>query len=300
MKTTLESLLDQNQPILTDGAMGTMLFAMGLQNGEAPELWNVEHPGKIRKVHQQYIQAGSQIILTNTFGGNRLRLQMHGLQDRASEINKAGATLARQEADAAQTPVIVGGSIGPTGSVLAPYGELEYEDAVEAFAEQAQALANGGVDVFWVETMFDLTEVKAAVEACQQVDSHTPIVATMTFDTHGRTMMGTTPEQAIQSIGELDVIAIGGNCGNGPEEIQTVIEKMRIQQPEAVLIAKSNAGMPHFEDDVPIYDATPDVMASYALTVHELGAQIIGACCGSTPNHIAAMASALGRSEALS
>lgn len=289
MKTTLPELLAKQQPILADGAMGTMLFSLGLANGESPELWNVDQPDKVRQVHHAYIEAGSQIILTNTFGCNRIRLMMHGAGDRAAELNLAAARLARAEADAAPQPVVVAGDIGPTGSILEPYGDLSFETAAAAFEEQARALIEGGVDVLWTETMSDLEEVRAAVEGCRRADPNFPIVSTMTFDMNGRTMMGVTPEQALEEISKLGVIALGGNCGNGPHEIETVITKMRSVNPNVILVAKSNAGMPHLHEDRAVYDATPEDMAEYAVKVRRLGASIIGACCGSTPDHVRAM-----------
>ncbi len=295
MRTTLHDLLASNPVILADGAMGTMLFSAGLQNGESPELWNVEHPDRVRNVHRGYIEAGSQIILTNTFGCNRLRLQLHDLGARARELNLAAARLARAEADAALNAVAVGGSMGPTGSILAPYGTLAFDEAVAVFAEQALALVEGGVDVLWVETMSDLEEVRAAVAGCRQAAPDFPVVTTMTFDTHGRTMMGVTPQKALEGLSQLGVEALGGNCGNGPQEIEGVIEKMRAANPQIVLVAKSNAGLPHMESGTPVYDATPEVMADYAIKVRDLGARIIGGCCGSTPNHIRAMAQVLAK-----
>jgi len=295
MQTSLQDLLKSGGPIVADGAMGTMLFELGLTQGDSPELWNVECPDRIRSVHRQYIEAGSQIVLTNTFGGNRLRLDLHKLADRAAELNEAGARLARAEADAADRAVVVGGSIGPTGSILVPYGDLEFGAAVEAFQNQAQALVAGGVDVLWIETMSDVKELRAAVEACQQGAPGFPLVATMTFDTHGHTMMGVTPETALEMINGLGVVALGGNCGNGPDEIEDVIRKMRETNPDVILVAKANAGIPHLENGAAVYDGTPEVMADYAVRVHHLGATVIGACCGSTPDHIRAMVRALGQ-----
>jgi 5-methyltetrahydrofolate--homocysteine methyltransferase len=293
MRTTLQDLLAAGTPVVADGGMGTMLFSLGLEQGASPELWNVDHPDRIRSVHRGYIEAGAQIILTNSFGGNRVRLGTHDLAGRAAELNAAAARLARAEADAAPQPVVVGGSMGPTGQMLAPMGALSFEDAVAAFAEQARALVEGGVDVLWIETMSDLEEVRAAHTACHQVAPEVPVVTTMTFDTRGRTMMGVTPERALSTLGEFGVIALGANCGNGPDEIEGVIEKMRAAGPDVPLVAKANAGLPHMVDGVAVYDATPDVMAGYARRVREHGAQIIGACCGSTPDHIRAIAGAL-------
>jgi 5-methyltetrahydrofolate--homocysteine methyltransferase len=293
MRTTLQDLLAAGTPVVADGGMGTMLFSLGLAQGASPELWNVDHPDRIRSVHRGYIEAGAQIILTNSFGGNRIRLERHDLAGRTAELNAAAGRLARAEADAAPQPVVVGGSMGPTGQMLAPMGTLSFEEAVEVFAEQARALVAGGVDVLWIETMSDLEEVRAAHTACRQAAPDVPVVTTMTFDTKGRTMMGVTPERALSTLGEFGVIALGANCGNGPDEIEGVIAKMSASGPAVPLIAKANAGLPHMVDGVAVYDATPDVMAAYARRVREHGAQIIGACCGSTPDHIRAIAGAL-------
>jgi methionine synthase I (cobalamin-dependent) len=293
MKTTWNDLLNSDAPILLDGAMGTMLFEQGLARGHSPEAWNVEEPDKVRYVHRAYIEAGSQVILTNTFGGNRVRLGMHKLEARVAELNEAAARLARAEADAAENPVAVAGSMGPTGSMMMPYGDMEYSTAVEIFEEQARGLLAGGVDVFWIETMADLEEVKAAVEGCRKVAPEMPIVTTLTFDTHGRTMMGIKPEQALETLRELNVMALGGNCGNGIDEIEAVVEKMHGVDENAVLVAKANVGVPRLVDDVAVYDSPPEVMGEYAIKVKGLGAKLIGACCGSTPEHIRIMADAL-------
>jgi 5-methyltetrahydrofolate--homocysteine methyltransferase len=293
MKTTLQTLLDSAGPIVADGGMGSMLFALGLTRGQSPELWNVEQPENVRRVHREYIQAGAMIILTNSFGGNRIRLGAHDLADRTVELNRAAAQLARAEADAADHPVVVAGSMGPTGKMLEPLGDLPFEEAEAAFAEQAGALVEGGVDVLWIETMSDLEEVRAAFEGCRRAAPGVPVVATMTFDTRGRTMMGVTPERALNTLAEFGVMALGANCGNGPDEIEGVIGKMHTAGPQTALVAKANAGLPHMEGDRAIYDATPDVMAAYALRVRDAGARIIGACCGSTPAHIQAITKAL-------
>lgn len=297
MQTTWQALLAAGQPIIADGGMGTMLIARGLPRGTAPELWNVERPDDVRAIHRAYIQAGAQIILTNSFGGNRLRLGMHGLAERTAELNRAAARLARAEADAVPQPVIVAGSIGPTGQMLAPMGTLPPEEAAAAFAEQAEALVAGGADVLWIETMSDLEEVRAAVAGCRGAAPEVPVVATMTFDTRGRTMMGTTPEQATAALSELGVVALGANCGKGPDELEAAIGRMQGAGPGVPLVAKANAGAPRLEGGVAVYDATPDVMAAYALRVRALGAGIIGACCGSTPEHIRAIAGALAAGD---
>ncbi len=291
--TTLQELLNTGETIVADGGMGSLLIARGLTSGTAPELWNIEKPEVIRQIHADYIQAGAQIILTNSFGGTRLRLDMHGLGERTEELNQAAARLARQEADSAPHPVVVGGSISQTGQFLEPLGTLKFEDAVAVYAEQARALIAGGVDVLWIETMADLQEVKAAVAGCREAQVDFPIVTTMTFDSNGRTMMGITPEQAINTLADMNVVALGGNCGNGPEEIIEVINKMRATNPDVILIAKANAGKPKMVDGAVTYDATPEDMGVYAQHVLDKGARIIGSCCGSTPAHVKAIAQAL-------
>jgi 5-methyltetrahydrofolate--homocysteine methyltransferase len=293
MKARLQDLLAEGKPVIADGAMGTMLQAAGLQPGDAPERWNVEKSDVIRAVHRAYIEAGAQIILTNTFGGNRIRLSLHALADRADELNYAAAQLARTVADAAPHPVIVAGSIGPTGQLLAPLGELEFEQAAGVFEEQARALVRGGVDVLWIETMSDLEEIRAGVTGSRRAAPDWPLVATMTFDTGGRTMMGVTPEKALEALQDLGVRALGGNCGRGPDEIEGVIARMHAANSQAVLVAKANAGLPRMVNGATVYEASPPVMAEHARKVRQCGAHIIGGCCGSTPDHIHAMAMAL-------
>jgi 5-methyltetrahydrofolate--homocysteine methyltransferase len=289
----IRSLLSENKYILTEGAMGTMLFAAGLTQGYSPEFWNVEQPEKVAAVHQAYLDAGAQILLTNTFGGNRFRLALHNAQDRVAELNRAAVELLQKVTQAAGRPILVAGDIGPTGQVLKPYGEMSFEEARAAFAEQAAALIRPGVHLIWIETMADLEEVRAAVEGVRQVSQEIPIMTTMTFDTRGRTMMGVTPEKAVTTMVSFGATAVGGNCGNGPDEILGVIKKMHATLPEAILVAKANAGVPTLVGGRPVYDATPADMAEYAVKVFHAGARIIGACCGSTPDHIKAIAQAL-------
>ncbi len=289
----LETLFEKEETILLDGAMGTMLMAHGLTQGDPPEEWNVSNPDVIRSVHREYIQSGSRIILTNTFGGNRHRLKLHTLEERVYELNRAGAELARAEADMAPHLVVVAGSMGPTGELIEPLGLLTFDGAREAFAEQAEGLEDGGVDVLWIETKSDLAEVKAAVQGAKEA-TDLPVVVTMTFDTRGHTMMGVSPVQALESLRELGLAALGANCGNGVSEIEGVIQAMRGVDKQVLLIAKSNAGIPQWVNNELVYDGTPEVMAGYARTVQGLGARLIGACCGSTPKHIRAMADALG------
>lgn len=288
------TLLDRDGLALADGAMGTMLFEQGLESGGSPELWNVDRPERVTGVHRGYLEAGSNLILTNTFGGNRFRLALHGLEGRVDELNRAGARLARQAADDRGSTAVVAGDIGPSGGILEPLGDLAYAAAVDGFAEQAQALIEGGVDVVWIETMSDLEEVHAAMEGVRRVSATMPLLTTMTFDTRGHTMMGVTPEQAVEALRGWGAAAVGGNCGNGPDEILEVIEKMRRHAADVRLVAKANAGIPAWKGGRAVYGAGPDEMAAYAVAVAERGAWMVGACCGSTPAHVRAMAEALG------
>jgi methionine synthase I (cobalamin-dependent) len=289
----IQSLLADQGYIVTDGAMGTVLFAAGLDQGDPPELWNLKHPQRVAAVHLAYLEAGARVLLTNTFGGNRHRLALHNAQDQAEQVNHAAAKILREVAAENGNSILVAGDIGPSGQVLAPYGELSFQDAKDGFTEQAAALISGAVDLIWIETMSDLEEVRAAVEGTRQVSEQIPIVTTMTFDTHGRTMMGVTPEQAIESLSSFGSVAQGGNCGNGPEEIIEVIEKMHAVDPSATLVAKANAGIPELIEGKPVYRASPETMADYAVRSYQAGARVIGTCCGSTPDHIKAIATAL-------
>lgn len=293
MSADLAQLLATQRTIVADGGMGTMLFASGLERGTSPERWNIERPDAVQHIHASYIAAGAQIILTNSFGGNRARLSTHGLAERATEFNRAAAQIARAAANAATYPVVVAGSIGPSGQLLAPLGDLEAAAAAAMFAEQAAALVEGGVDVLWIETMSDLAEVQAAIEGCRRAAPAAPLVATLTYDTHGRTMMGLTPEHAASALQEQGLLAHGANCGNGPDELLAALERMQQAQLNAVLVAKANAGLPRMVDNQTVYDAAPPVMAAYAVQARAKGARIIGACCGSTPDHIRAIAEAL-------
>jgi len=287
------AVLAKGGPILADGAMGTMLFASGLQFGDPPEVWNLTQPDIIRRVHRGYLDAGSRILLTNTFGGNRLRLSLHGLQDRVAELNRTAAILLRAEVNAAGGRALVAGDIGPSGEIMAPLGTLDYDEAVDVFAEQAAALVAGGVDLIWIETMSDLPEIRAAIEGVRRVSPGIPLIATMTFDTRGHTMMGVTPEQAVEALAAWGADAIGGNCGNGPDELIPMIARMHAAAPDVVLVAKSNAGIPELVDTRAVYRTDPGTMARDALAMRDAGATIVGACCGSTPDHLRAMAEAL-------
>lgn len=288
------ALLASGGTILADGAMGTMLMADGLRPGDPPEAWTLVRPDAVGRVHRGYLDAGARLVLTNTFGASRLRLDRHGLGARVAELNRAAAHVLRAEVDATGTGALVAGDIGPTGSLLAPLGPLEPGEAADAFAEQATALVGGGVDVIWIETMSDLGEMRAAIEGVRRVAPSIPLIATMTFDAHGRTMMGVRPEEAVVTLIGWSADAVGGNCGNGPDELVPVIASMRAAAPEAILVGKSNAGTPSMVGGHVVYTADPTTMAGSALEMRTAGARIIGGCCGSTPAHLAAMGAALG------
>ena len=287
------ALLAEGRPILADGAMGTMLFAAGLQFGDPPEVWNLAHPDVVRRIQRAYLEAGSQIILTNTFGGNRLRLKLSGHADSVDDLNRTAAILARAEVDAAGGTALVAGDIGPSGEIVEPLGTLPYDEAVEVFREQAASLIAGGVDLIWIETMSDLNEIRAAIEGVRQASPSIALIATMTFDTRGHTMMGVSPEDAVHALAAWGADAIGGNCGNGPDELIPVIAAMRAAAPDVVLVAKSNAGMPELVDMRAVYRADPATMAGQVLEMRDAGATIVGGCCGSTPDHLRAIAAAL-------
>ena len=283
-----------NRPwLLADGATGTNYFQMGLESGDAPEMWNFDHPERVRSLHRRFIEAGADIVLTNTFGGNRHRLKLHNAQDRVREINVAAAQNARAEADAAGRPVYVGGSVGPTGEIMEPVGALSHADAVKAFAEQALALKEGGADVLWIETMSSEEELKAAVEGC--AGAGLPIVTTMSFDTNGRTMMGITPKAfgAITAALPTQPVAIGANCGVGASELIATVLGISEARPDAAVVAKGNCGIPQYVDGHIHYTGTPELMADYARIALDAGAKIIGGCCGTSPEHLAAMRQSL-------
>jgi methionine synthase I (cobalamin-dependent) len=289
----LQSLLEGSPVLLADGAMGTMLFEAGLQSGEAPQVWNITHPDRIQAIHRAYLDAGSQLVLSNTFGSNRFRLARHNLQSQVVELNQAGAALLRAEVDRAGGKVLVAGDIGPSGELFAPLGKLKFVEAVEAFAEQAGAILAGGADVIWLETMSALEEIQAAMEGVRKVSQDVPIIATMTFEKHGRTMMGVSAEQAVKALEGWGASAIGGNCGTGPDELLNIIRGMKSTGSIVPLVFKPNAGVPELAGDKTTYSATANVMARCALAAAAAGASIIGACCGSTPDHLRAMRDAV-------
>lgn len=288
-------LLDDKDVLLADGATATNLFAMGLAQDTPAELWCVDHPHQVLALHQQFVDAGSDIILTNSFSANRFRFALHGIDKRVTELARAAAELAREVADRAGRTVVVAGSIGPTGETIVPIGNCSQAQVEEAFEEQAVALKQGGADVAWIETMYSEQELAAAIAAVQHAGL--PYVATMTFDANGRTMMGLTPEQAVINVKKHRTrpLAFGANCGMGPAQlIDSIINIKRGVNEHDVIIAKGNAGLPKMSIDLHVhYEATASVMADYACIARDVGARIIGGCCGTSAPHIQAMAQAL-------
>ena len=293
-QSTLHELFANRDWLLADGATGTNYFTMGLQSGDAPELWNVSHPERVALLHRSFIDSGADIILTNSFGGSSYRLKLHGAQDRVAELKLAAASIARHEADQADRPVIVAGSLGPTGEILQPVGTLDSGAAEDAFAVQALALAEGGVDVIWLETMSSKEELQSAGAGARRADL--PVVATMTFDTNGSTMMGFSPQELVELYRETvpRLTAYGANCGVGAADLIGAMIAMRNRADSGdILVAKSNCGIPEFTDGKIQYSGTPDLMGDYARLARDVGARIIGGCCGTTPEHLAAMRKAL-------
>lgn len=291
-------LLETKPFLMLDGATGTNLFAMGLMTGDAPEMWNFEQPEKIEQLHQSFVDAGSDLFLTNSFGGTRYRLKLHNMQDRVHEINREAARIARRVADRAMKEkgrtVIVAGSIGPTGELYEPLGPLTIADGADAFAEQARALADGGVDVLWIETMSSKEEVTAAVKGAAVTGL--PFITTCSFDTNGRTMMGLTPAEFARFVHELDPkpVAYGANCGVGaPDLVLTVAQLAKASQPGDIIIAKGNCGIPYYEEGHIRYNGTPELMADYAKLVRDAGARLVGGCCGTSPEHLMAIRNSL-------
>ena len=279
-------------PVVVDGGMGTLLQDKGLDDGGSGELWNVDRPDAIREVHRGYCGAGARILTTNTFGGTRPRLDMHGLGDRVHELNEAGARLAREVAH--QYGALVAGDLGPTGELMAPLGTMDAAEARAIFAEQLAGLRDGGIDLVLIETMSDLSEVEAAIAAARDVVPDLPIVATLSFDINLRTMMGVRPADAVIALAAAGIDAVGANCGRGPEEMAAIATQMVAVRPEGVLlVAQSNAGLPQVVGDHFEYDATPADMARNAVELRDLGIDLIGACCGSTPDHVQAISQAL-------
>lgn len=293
MQNPIDALLAEKGVLLADGATGTNLFTMGLESGDAPELWNETAPEKIATLHREFINAGADIILTNSFGGTRQRLKLHNAQERVHELNKRAAQIARAEADKAGRKVIVAGSVGPTGELLLPLGAMTYDEAVDAFAEQIEGLKAGGAEVAWIETMSAPDEIRAAAEAAIRVGL--PYTYTGSFDTAGRTMMGLQPSD-IHGVADglpQRPLAVGANCGVGASDILASLLDMSAGNPEATIIVKGNCGIPEFRGTEIHYSGTPELMADYVRLAVDGGARIVGGCCGTSFEHLAAMRKSL-------
>ncbi len=297
MHNPLSNLINTKGWCVADGATGTNLFNRGLETGYPPELWSVERPDDVIWLHNEFLQAGSDLILTNSFGGTGFRLKLHNAQDQMRELNIAAAKLARKAVDAHFSAngkkAIVAGSIGPTGELFEPLGHLTYSSAFAGFSEQADALAEGGVDVLWIETMSSNEEVAAAIEAAKATGL--PICATMTFDTASRSMMGVLPAEFAEFARGLGADFVGANCGIGPAELLHSVRSILTASGSLPVVAKGNCGIPAYVEGAIHYHGTPELMAEYALFARDAGAKIIGGCCGTSPAHVAAMVAALDK-----
>ncbi len=292
----LLKILDEKKYILADGATGTNLFAMGLETGNPPEPWNINHKDRIRALHQGFVDAGSDLILTNSFGGNSFRLKLHNLENQVFELNKAAAMIAKEVADEASRTIVVAGSMGPTGEMIEPHGLMTPKQATEAFKEQAEGLHEGGVDTLWLETMYSIEELEAAIEATKEFDI--PVCATMSFDTAGKTMMGVTPAELAKRSQGFGLFGVGGNCGVGASDLlAAIIDINRNMTDDTIIIAKANCGIPEFHDGAIVYSGTEELMAKYVHLALNSGARIVGGCCGTSFEHIKAMRKAMDEHE---
>ncbi|MEO0636719.1 MAG: betaine--homocysteine S-methyltransferase [Pseudomonadota bacterium] len=291
----LRDLLDRKGHLLADGATGTNLFQLGLSSGEPPELWNMDFPQKIRHLYNSFIDAGSDIILTNSFGGTANRLKLHHAQDRVHELNKAAAVLARECVEASGREVLVAGSVGPTGDLFEPIGPLTFDAAVAAFTEQMEGLKEGGAQVIWIETMSAEIEMQAAARAAE--DCGMDFVITGSFDTAGKTMMGLRPSamSAVVDHHHHDHHhGVGANCGVGASDLVAAILEMSEASPDGqIIVAKANCGIPVVKGDQVVYTGTPELMARYVELALNAGANIVGGCCGTSPEHLKAMRAAM-------
>lgn len=285
-------ILEQKKHILADGATGTNLFGMGLETGDPPEPWNVHHIDRIRALHQGFVDAGSDLFLTNSFGGTSFRLKLHKFESQVFKLNKAAAIIGREVADGADRLVIVAGSMGPTGEMIEPHGLMTPKEATDAFRAQAEGLVDGGADVLWLETMYAIEELEAAVDAI--TDFGLPICATMSFDTAGKTMMGITPANLAKRAQELGLVGFGANCGVGaPDLLATITDISRHVGQGTTVISKANCGIPEYRDGEIVYTGTEELMAEYVHLALNSGAKIVGGCCGTSFGHVRAMRKAM-------
>lgn len=277
----------EHRPVFWDGAIGTQLIAQGLV-GNAPELWNLKQPQVLREIHQEYVRAGAEVIQTNTFGANRLKLKNAGLENLLYEVNFKAVELAQE---AAQGKALIAGDIGPTGEMMAPMGSLTVELAEEIYQEQAKVLLEAGVDLFSIETMFDLEEVRAAIRAIKAIAPEIPVAAEMTFKKTARgffTIMGVSPEQALKGMIEAGADIVGANCSIGPAEMVELVKIMKSFTNRPIL-AQANAGEPKLIEGKEVYEIKAEEFAEFAKPIFEAGADALGACCGSSPEFIKKM-----------
>ena len=283
--------------LLTDGAMGTMLHARGIGFDKCFDELNLTHPSAVAEIHRAYIEAGAQLIITNTFGANRFKLVKHGLEDHIVEINRASVDLAKRVVSASFKEVLVAGDVGPLGVRIAPFGRVQPEQARAAFAEQIKALADAGADLIVIETFSDLYEIREAIKAAREVgashDSPLPIVASVTFTRDDRTVLGDNPIKVARALREEGADVIGVNCSGGPAQLARILKQMCQAVPEGKFWVKPNAGWPEQVGGRIMYPADAEYFGEYALSFREMGACIVGGCCGTTPQHIAAMRKAL-------
>lgn len=277
--------------LLCDGAMGTLLFARGVSYQHCFDEVNLSNPKLVQQIHQDYIQAGAELVETNTFGANPVKLIAHGLEDKVREINFRGAKIAREAREIVGKPVFVAGSIGPLGKPLEPIGKITRDQALAYFRQQAEALLEGGVDLFILETMVNLEEMKQAILAVRQI-CELPVIAQMTFTEEGKTIMGNAPEEVVQELEALKVDVIGANCSVGPLGIFEVVQRI-VAKTKLKVSAQPNAGLPRLVDGRFIYFSTPEYFAEYASKFALAGVKIVGGCCGTTPQHVRAMHEAL-------
>lgn len=282
-------LLQEPKPILSDGAMGTVLHQKGIRFDECFDYLNITNPALVADVHRSYIEAGSNMIQTNTFGANRYKLSEFGLEKQVAEINQAGVDLVRRVAFASFKDVIIAGDVGPLGVRLAPFGRVQLEEARAAFKEQIEVLVAAGVDVIIIETMTDFYEVREAINATKQVDLKIPIIASMTFTRDDRTLLGDTPEKVAKSVFGAGADVIGINCSGGPLQLLRILKKMKAAVPQGIYSVMPNAGWPEQQDGRIMYPAGPEYFGDYAISFWQAGAKVLGGCCGTTPQHIQAI-----------
>lgn len=295
MKTDMnikEEIKEQlnKRTLLLDGAMGTMLQAYGLESGGCSEEWNISHPQVVQKIHQEYIKAGADVILTNTFGANRIKLRSFGREADILKINEIAVSIAKGAIDkegSLEKRIFIAGSVGPTGKILEPYGDLKVSELYENYKEQVVILEKAGVDLIILETFYDLEEIKAALKATKE-NTDLMVIASMTFDKNLKTIYGVDPERAVTVIENKGADGVGANCGTGPEVLYKVLKIMK-KVSKTYLMVEPNAGMPELLEGKVVYPASPKIMADYTEKFVKLGLNLIGGCCGTTPLHIKAM-----------